>query len=58
MTAQQLHYGLCTLATLALVYQYAVHQHFDVGYGSFCLGFWVTAVGNDKYNTPNPNVPG
>ena len=53
ITAQQLHYALCTGATLALIGRYIV-GHFDAAYGAWLLGFWVTAVGNDKYNTPTP----
>ena len=53
VTAQQLHYGLCVLATLACIGRYVLGT-FDVGFGAWVIAFWGVAVANDRLNTPTP----
>jgi len=54
ISASQLHYGLATAATLALIYKFVATGHADTTFSGFVVGFWGTAVANDRLNTPVP----
>jgi hypothetical protein len=57
LNASQVHYGLATCFTLEAMVRYWLDKHVDASTAGFLIGFWGTAVANDRYNTPSPNAP-
>lgn len=51
ISASQVHYALCALATLKLIFE----RPFDGGFGAWVIAFWTTGIANDKFNTRDPN---
>ena len=52
-----LHYGAAFAGTLVVIGVYAFSHRFDVGFGSFVAGLWLTAAGNDALNMPPIRIP-
>ena len=49
---QDTHYGLAFIGTIILFVTYITTRKVDTIYAGFISGMWITAVGNDRVNTP------
>jgi len=54
ISAQQAHYLLAAVLTVECGVRFWLDKKIDAATGAFLIGFWTTAVANDKYNTPTP----
>lgn len=55
-TWTDVHYAMAVAITIEAMARFWKDKHIDASTAGFVVGFWATALGNDKFNTPNPNV--